>query len=578
MNAVTAGERQPSSIWRYTLRPRCSTETLIVVTSLFFALAGNGLFWRSAMATHPGSIRFAISLLLLLAGTHSILMGLLVWRWNARVMLSTLLLGTALAAYYMSRYHLYLDADMLRNVLATDHKESGELITVSLVAPVLLLALLPIALLWRVQLIERSWTRTLLWRGGLLGMSALVALGGAMLSFQDMSALMRNQREVRYLATPANILIGLPKALRGDNPMRRVPKLSIGQDAASVPRGPGSKPRLVVVVMGETARAQNWGLNGYSRQTTPELTQADVINFPDMHSCGTSTEVSLPCLFSPYGRHDYDEKKIRAHQSLLHVLDRAGVGVLWLDNQSGCKGVCEGLPMRALDDAEIPGLCAGGRCFDEILLHNLAAQIRTTPGDRVVVLHQLGNHGPAYFERYPQQFRRFTPTCDTPDLGRCSREQIINSYDNALLYTDHLLARTVGILKTMTDYDSAMIYVSDHGESLGEKGLYLHGVPYSIAPQEQTRVPMTMWISSGLAAGRGLQLDCLRQRAAAYTDHDALFSSILGLMQVKTSLYEPARDLFAGCSGPIGWSAFPKSAEQVSSPARNGGMPHPITV
>lgn len=541
--AARLGERARWRSWR----PQWSTETLIVVTSVFFALACNGLFWHSAMATHPGSLRFATSLLLFLVGAHCLLMGLLVWRWNAKGVVGVLLLCTAMAAHYMGSYHIYLDADMLRNVLATDHKESRELMTPALIAPLLLLALLPMLVLWRVQLVKRSWGKALLWRAGFLLTSLLVALGGAMLSFQEMSALMRNQREVRYLATPGNVLLGLPKALRGDNPIQRAPKLPIGTDAQATPRAAGSRPRLLVIVMGETARAQNWGLNGYAKQTTPELAQASVINFPDMHACGTSTEVSLPCLFSPYGRHHYDEKKIRAHQSLLHVLEHASITTLWRDNQSGCKGVCDGLAMQPLDDAKNPPLCANGRCMDEILIDALAAQVRARPGDRVVVLHQLGNHGPSYFERYPARFRRFTPTCDTPDLGKCSREEITNSYDNALLYTDHLLSRTIGTLKGMDDYDTAMIYLSDHGESLGEKGLYLHGVPYAIAPQEQTRVPMTMWFSPSFAASRGLNLACVRERAGKYTDHDNLFPSVLGLMQVKTSVYARDRDLFAGC-------------------------------
>ena len=548
MNATVARTlRLPAVAWLQG-RPRLSTEALISLASLFFAIAGNGLFWNSAMATHPGSLRYALSLLLLLLGTHAFLLGLLVWRWNAKVVVSTLLMLTMLASHYMGRYHIYLDADMLRNVLATDRRESSELLTASLAGP-LLLGLVPTLAVWRLQLTDRRWTGALSWRAGFLLLAAGVAVGGALLSFQEISALMRSQREVRYLATPANVLLGLPRALRGDNPVQRAPKLPIGVDAQAMHHASGSRPRLLLVVLGETARAQNWGLNGGSRQTTPELAQKPVINFPDMHSCGTSTEVSVPCMFSPWGRGDYDEKKIRAHQSLLHVLDHAGIGVLWRDNQSGCKGVCEGLPLQSLADATTPGLCANGRCLDEILLQDLPAQARAKPGDRVIVLHQLGNHGPAYFERYPPRFRRFTPTCDTVDLGRCTRDQIANSYDNALLYTDHVLAQAIGTLQGMEDYDTAMIYVSDHGESLGEKGLFLHGIPYAIAPEEQTHVPMTMWFSPSFARNRGLDLECVRQRAGRYTDHDALFSSVLGLMQVRTALYAPQRDLFAACEG-----------------------------
>jgi lipid A ethanolaminephosphotransferase len=548
MNATVArGVRLPAVAWLQ-WRPLISSEALIALASLYFAVAGNGLFWTSAMATHPGSIRYAVSLLLLLLGTHAFLLGLLVWRWNGKAVVSLMILLTTLASHYMSRYHIYLDADMLRNVLATDRRESRELLTASLAGP-LLIGMLPVVALCRVQLPQRRWTGTLLWRAGFLLLAASVALGGALLSFQEISALMRNQREVRYLATPANVLLGLPRALRGDNPVQRAPKLPIGTDAQAMPRMAGSRPRLLLVVIGETARAQDWGLNGGTRQTTPELAQKPVINFPDMHSCGTSTEVSLPCMFSPWGRRDYDEKKIRAHQSLLHVLDHAGIATLWRDNQSGCKGVCDGLSLQSLTDATTPGLCVDGRCMDEILLQDLPAQARAKPGDRVIVLHQLGNHGPAYFERYPPRFRRFTPTCDTADLGRCTRAQIANSYDNALLYTDHVLAQAIGHLQGMADYDTAMIYVSDHGESLGEKGLFLHGVPYAIAPQEQTNVPMTMWFSPQFVRDRRLDLACLRERAGQRTDHDALFSSVLGLMQVRTALYDPQHDLFARCEG-----------------------------
>ncbi len=528
-------------------RPMISSEMLILLSSVFFALACNTLFWRSAMATHPGGVVFAVSLFALLVSVHAVLLGLLLWRWNAKVLLTVLFISTAFAVHYMNSYNVYLDADMLRNVLATDRKESGELMTAALLLPLFGYALIPTLMVWRVRIGKRSMGRALLWRGAFLLGVVVVGGAGTMASFQDIAALMRNHREVRYLATPINYLIALKQNMSSASPLHKQPKQAIGTDAKALPRAAGSKPRLLVLVVGETVRAQNWGLNGYTRQTTPELSQTGAINFPDMHSCGTSTEVSLPCMFSPFGRHDYDEKNIRTHQSLLHVLEKAGISTLWRDNQSGCKGVCDGLQIQRLGDENLPGLCADGRCMDEILINDLAAQVRTKPGDRVVVLHQLGNHGPSYFQRYPAQFRQFAPTCDTPDLGTCSRDQIVNSYDNAIRYTDHFLSRTIATLRGMDDYDTAMIYLSDHGESLGEKGLYLHGMPYAIAPEEQTRVPMLMWFSQGFASDRGLNLQCLRQRASQRADHDNLFPSVLGLMQVSSSVYDQSRDVFAGC-------------------------------
>jgi lipid A ethanolaminephosphotransferase len=248
------------------------------------------------------------------------------------------------------------------------------------------------------------------------------------------------------------------------------------------------------------------------------------------------------------GRRDYDEATIRGNESLLHVLARAGVGVTWRDNQSGCKGVCEGLPTQTVLNINPPGLCQDGRCLDEGLLHGLPDMLRQARGNQLLVLHQLGNHGPSYFRRYPPTFARFLPECRSDDLRTCSREEIVNAYDNALLYTDEVLARLIKALQAQADtLDSALLYVSDHGESLGESNLFLHGIPYAIAPDVQKQVPMVMWFSAGFAQSRALDLGCLKARAAIPAAHDHLFHTVLGLLDVSTSLYQPAWDLGQPC-------------------------------
>ena len=552
MSAIVAGREAVdrndgrSAAW-WKLRPVVGSEAMILLCCLFFSMFSNGAFWHSALVHPLEQWRLAISLFLVTTALHALLLGLVVNRWTAKPLLTVLFLVTALAAHYMSAYGVYLDADMLRNVLHTDSKESSELLSPQLLIPILL-TLVPVTALWRVRLLKRSWRRALVTRSAFLVMMATTAAAGILLSFQDISSLVRNHREVRYLVTPANYIVALSNVALASPPGPKRALLPIGTDARKAPRISGGKPRLLVLVVGETARAQNWGLNGYARQTTPELAKVDgLINFSQMSSCGTSTEVSLPCMFSPYGRRNYNEAEIRSHQSLLHVLDHAGMATLWRDNQSGCKGVCDGLPFQQLTDAKDPELCNGKRCLDEILLKGLHAQLSPSKGDQVVVLHQLGNHGPSYFERYPSRFKRFTPACENPELGECERQEIVNAYDNALLYTDHFLAEAIGLLKSQADYDTALIYVSDHGESLGEKGLFLHGVPYSIAPAEQTRVPMVMWFSSGFVQDAGLDVGCLRREATESASHDNLFPSILGLMQVNTREYQQDYDLFAKC-------------------------------
>lgn len=531
-------------------RPELGGETLILLCSLFFSFFSNAAFWHAAINDPLAQWRLVLSLFLIVTAVHAFLLGWVFSRWTAKPLMVALLLATAAATYYMGAYGVYLDADMLRNVLHTDRRESSELLTLGLLAA-LVLGLLPTVLLWRVRLRKRTWKRALALRSAFMAGTVMVAVVGVLMSAQGVSSLVRSHREIRYLVTPANYIVALVKVLSDTPPGGKRTLSPVGTDARVVARPAGSKPRLLVLVVGETARAQNWGLSGYSRQTTPELARIPgLVNFNDVTSCGSSTEVSLPCMFSPFGRRDYDEDRIRGHQSLLHVLDHAGIATLWRDNQSGCKGVCDGLPTQRLAESRDAGLCNGKRCLDGILLKGLEAELAASAGDRVVVLHQLGNHGPSYFERYPDAFRRFTPTCENAELGECQRQEIVNAYDNALSYTDHFLAQTIGFLDARKDYDTAMIYVSDHGESLGEKGLFLHGVPYAIAPREQTHVPMVVWLSQGLLRDGRLDAQCLLRESKRPASHDNLFSSVLGLMQVRTRVYQPSLDLFASCRLP----------------------------
>ena len=253
-------------------------------------------------------------------------------------------------------------------------------------------------------------------------------------------------------------------------------------------------------------------------------------------------------MFSPLGRRSYDEARILRNESLVQQLARAGIRVVWRDNQSGCKGVCAGLELQRFDHLDLPGVCTSGRCFDEVLLHGLDALASENTGDLVLVLHQIGNHGPAYYRRYPPEFKHFEPACETDSLHDCTQQQIVNAYDNALRYTDHILARLIAFLQTQRSrYDVALVYVSDHGESLGEKGLYLHGMPYAIAPREQLEVPMLWWLSPEFARNRNIAVDCLRIRAREEASHDHLFHSIAGLLEIESADRDQTMDLFENC-------------------------------
>lgn len=536
-----------------------SVEGLVLAASVYWALSANRVFLGAALRdralSDPASWRFAATMFVAIVALHAMLLGLVATRRTVKPVLVGLLVLTAGAAYYMRAYGVFLDPSMLRNVMHTDAAEAGELLSVPMLAHLFVFAGLPLLLLSRTRIKRIPRLRAARIRLAFLLATTAVLVGAVLSVFQPFASLMRNHKELRYLITPANMVWSTSRMLIDETRGATRPRQAIGTDAA-----PGAswtaraKPLVLLVVVGESARAADWGLGGYGRQTTPELSRLPVVNFESVTACGTNTEVSLPCMFAPVGRRDYDEARIRGQESLLHVAARAGVEVHWRDNQSGCKGVCEGLPNDMVSPANAPGMCKDGRCLDEGLIHDLDRRLESAQGTQLWVLHMLGNHGPSYFRRYPRFFARFQPECLADDLQRCSVEQIVNSYDNALLYTDHVLASAIAKLRARADaVDSALVYVSDHGESLGEHGLFLHGVPHAIAPTQQTQVPMVFWSSPGFEQGAGLQRGCLvpalREQAGAALAHDQIFHTVLGLLDVRTDLYEASLDLAGRCRG-----------------------------
>jgi lipid A ethanolaminephosphotransferase len=538
-----------------------TVEQVIALASLFWLLAANRLFFGAALEgralVEAGTWGFLAALAVVLFGVHFLLLALLANRWTVKPLLAVLIVVTAFATHFMQSFGVYLDPSMLRNALRTDVAEARELFSWTLIPHLALYAALPLLVLFKVRIARTAWPRAAAVRTASI-LAVLVLMAGALLAiFQPLSSLMRNHKEMRYLVTPANVLWSTSAALSQDARGAARPREPLGQDAVQT-HADGGRPRVLVIVVGETARAANWGLSGAPRQTTPELARLPVLNFPQFSSCGTNTETSVPCMFAAVGRRDYDEARIRGSESLLHVLNHAGVQVHWRDNQSGCKGVCEGLPQDSVTTLNPAGLCRDGRCLDEGLLAGLDERLARAQGSQVLVLHMLGNHGPSYFRRYPPAFARFLPACENDDLRQCSTAEIVNAYDNALLYTDHVLASLVAKLQASSGrVDTAMIFMSDHGESLGEKGLYLHGMPWAIAPPEQTRVPAVMWWSDGFAKTAALDAGCLRARAAAPATHDHLFHTVLGLMGVSTRDYEPAWDLSAPCRATPRQTALP---------------------
>lgn len=541
-------------------RPVLSGEALLALVCTYFVVACNGPLWASVGQT-GASWGVQLSMAVAVFALHAALLGVVAWRAATRPVLALLLVLTSVVTWFATRYAVLFDVEMVRNVLQTDAREAGEVLSAGLALHVALTGAVPAALVVRVRLVTGTRGADLRRRALFVASMLALAVLAVALSSQALFSMVRADPRLRYRITPGNVLVSLGRAAsRGEGVLAR-PRQPVAMDARRALLPPARRPRVLVMVVGETVRGDHWGLNGYVRQTTPLLARRAVVNFPDVAACGTSTAVSLPCMFSAVGRQDYDEDAIARQESLLDVAARAGVEVLWRDNQSGCKGVCAGVPTESVVSmAAAP--CPGGRCPDAALLEGLGARIAASRGDLLVVLHPLGNHGPNYFERYPVEFERFRPACRSPGLDGCSPQSIVNAYDNAILYTDAILARLIDLLAAQRSHDAAMLYVSDHGESLGEYGLHLHGAPYAIAPRQQLHVPMTLWMSEGFRGSLDVDDGCMRRRSRERRSHDDLFHSILGVFDITTRVYRPAHDLLAACRSPRGTRVAQASSER----------------
>ncbi len=542
----------------------------VLAVSLVWAGLCNGAFWSQIFETmwHPAlhSALFVGSLFVFVVTLQSLL---LLWlpRSLLRPAASVLFIVAAASGYFCSSYGAVMNQDMMRNVLQTDAAEADALLSLKFAMYLLVLGVVPAALVWRVRIEHTPW-RTEVRRRLIFLVSALaVSAAGLFSSSADYAVFFREHKPVRYMlmpAAPVTSLVGLlvhREHARGPllNPAGRSERL------ASM----ASKPTLLFLVVGETARAANFSLGGYPRPTNARLQQVpDLIYFDQVSSCGTATAVSLPCMFSPFPRREFRVDEADRYTNLLDALVDAGIDVQWRDNDSGCKGVCARVQTVSYGDQATQRRCAGGHCFDNVMLEDLPQRLREIRTDTVIVMHQIGSHGPAYTQRYPTEEARFAPACGSNELQTCSHEEIVNAYDNTIVNTDGFLSRAIELLQRNSDrLNGLMIYVSDHGESLGEQGLYLHGVPYAFAPKVQKEVPFILWTSAGYRRQTNLDNECLRTHRSDPLSHDNVYHTVLGALQTRNAMYDAALDAMAPCRIASSHTRQFAQAEQEDKPA-----------
>lgn len=532
---------------------QCNDIKFTLGCALLFTLL-NALFihrsWQVISPARLHDVLFALSVPLVLFCGWVIVFSILNIPLIRKPLLVLLTLGCAAATWFMFTYGAVIDQNMMVNVFETNSQEAAALVTPQLVVWLVVAGLLPASLLAMIRIRPGKWWHTLLIRLAAMLASAVVIVLVAAVFYKDYASLFRNNKGIVKMVTPANYVSAIAKYSKarwfaGDQTLIR-----LGEDAR---KGPvllaQQKKTVLVLVIGEASRAENYSLNGYDRETNPELKKQNVINFPQASSCGTETAVSVPCMFSGMPRKKYDADLAHHQEGLMDVLGHAGVNLLWRDNDGGCKGACTRIPHTDMTQWKLQQFCKDNSCIDDVNLWRLDDMLDGVKQDTVLVIHLMGSHGPAYYQRYPAQYRHFTPTCDTNEIQDCTHQALMNTYDNTILYTDSVVSKTIDALKArQSTLNTALVYLSDHGESLGENGLYLHGTPYMLAPEQQTHIPFIFWLSKDYQQNFGVDAQCLRDQAAKETvSQDNLFSTVLGMMNIRTAVYQPQMDLLTHC-------------------------------
>jgi lipid A ethanolaminephosphotransferase len=430
-------------------RPISSTYVSLLI-SIFFVLFYNHAFFSEIIDlidyTNFRGILFIINISLVLWLCTVIIISAITLPYLVKPLFPVLLITAASVAYFMDTYGVVIHRLMIQNVVETDLTETKNLISINLILYIVALGILPSIVILKIKIGYDTFKRECWRKIKTIGIAFISSLALILSMSMDYASFFRNHKNIRQMANPANFIYA--SVSFATTSKQAIAVKPIENDATINSFGKAqAKPTLFILVLGETARADHFGINGYTPDTTPLLFQQKIINFPNVTSCGTETAVSVPCMFSTLGRADYSDAKAKSQQGLLDVIAHAGISVLWRDNNSSCKGTCDRVAYEDVQHLQIPDLCNERECLDEVLLHLLDEKVAPVTGNKMIVLHQKGSHGPDYYDRYPREKEFFVPVCKTNQLHQCSGEELINAYDNTIRYTDYFLNETIEWLK-----------------------------------------------------------------------------------------------------------------------------------
>ena len=422
----------------------------------------------------------------------------------------------AIAVYFVNTYGVIIDETMIGNVLNTNYEESSSFFSFGLVLYVILIGIIPSILLFKIKFVRVKPKKFLIH----IFLTLIVLVFIAFANASNWLWIDKNSKTLGGLAMPWSYAVNISLFYKHKSEKNEkeilLPNATIKNTEKSV----------FVLVIGESARSENFSLYGYKKETNPLLSKIENVHHYNAQSCATYTTAGLKCILEHKDTGDL-------YEILPNYLFRNDVEVIWRSTNWGEPPV----HVKNFDNKEaLRENCEGESCeFDEILLKGLTEQVLASKKDKIlVVLHTSTSHGPTYFKKYPAQFEKFSPVCKSVELANCTQEELINAYDNTIVYTDYILATLIDDLKHLEGYNSSMIFISDHGESLGENNLYMHGIPASIAPKEQLDIPFIVWLSDDSRKLKDSQ---------EYSQHN-IFHSVLDFLAVDSPIYDSNMSIF----------------------------------
>ncbi len=423
----------------------------------------------------------------------------------------------AIAIYFIVTYGVIIDETMIGNILNTKFEESSSFFSFGLIMYLILLGVIPSILIIKTKIIKVKFTKFLIHTVlNFIFIVLFVYLNSSRWLWID-----NNSKVLGGLAMPWSYVVNTSGFY--------LHKSQENQQEILLPDATvkDNKKSISVLVIGESARSQNFSLYGYEKDTNPLLSKINNVYSYKANSCATYTRGGVKCILE-------HKQSNELYEILPNYLFRNDVEVIWRTTNWGEPPVnIKNYQKR--EDLEKLSIGEGSK-YDEILLSGLREQILASKKNKILlVLHTSTSHGPTYNKKYPPQFNKFTPVCESVELAKCTQEELINAYDNTILYTDYILATLIGELKQLDEYSSSMFYVSDHGESLGENNLYMHGIPASIAPKEQLEIPFIVWLSDN----NSKEL----KNNEVVSQHN-IFHSVLDFLAIESPIYDENMSIF----------------------------------